>query len=142
MLTDRSIEEAAMKISQYPNPDGLAAFMANTDATPVVMLNLLKFKERADAPDEGISGMEAYGKYADAMRRIVEGEGGRIFWTGRVDEMVIGESDVDFDMVALVEYPSRQAFAKIVMDARVQAIGVHRAAGLAGQWLIAMTETD
>jgi uncharacterized protein (DUF1330 family) len=131
-----------MKISQYPNPDGLAAFMANTDATPVVMLNLLKFKDRADAPDEGISGMEAYGKYADAMRKIVEGEGGRIFWTGRVDEMVIGESDVDFDMVALVEYPSRQAFAKIVMDARVQAIGVHRAAGLSGQWLIAMTETD
>jgi len=141
MLTDRSIEEAAMKISQYPNPDGLAAFMANTDATPVVMLNLLKFKERADAPDEGVSGMEAYGKYADAMRRIVEGEGGRIFWTGRVDEMVIGESDVDFDMVALVEYPSRQAFAKIVMDARVQAIDVHRAAGLAGQWLVAMTAT-
>jgi uncharacterized protein (DUF1330 family) len=142
MLTDRSIEDAAMKISQYPSPDGLAAFMANTDATPVVMLNLLKFKERADAPDEGISGMEAYGKYADAMRKIVEGEGGRIFWTGRVTEMVIGESDVDFDMVALVEYPSRQAFAKIVMDARVQAIGVHRAAGLTGQWLIAMTETD
>lgn len=130
-----------MKINQYPNPERIAAFMANTDTTPVVMLNLLKFKERADAPDEGISGMEAYGKYADAMRKIVEAEGGRIFWTGRVTEMVIGESDVDFDMVALVEYPSRQAFAKIVMDARVQAIGVHRAAGLSGQWLIAMTQT-
>jgi len=130
-----------MQISQYPNPEGIAAFIANTDTTPVVMLNLLKFKERADAPDEGMSGMEAYGKYVDEMRKIVEGDGGRIFWTGRVTEMVIGESDVDFDMVALVEYPSRQAFAKIVMDARVQAIGVHRAAGLLGQWLIAMTQT-
>ncbi len=129
-----------MKISQYPNPEGIAALMANTDPTPVVMLNLLKFKERADAPDEGISGMEAYAKYGDAMRKIVEGGGGRIVWTGRATEMVIGESDVDFDMVALVEYPSRQAFAQIVMDARVQAIGVHRAAGLEGQWLVAMTQ--
>ena len=130
-----------MKISQYPNPEGLSALMTSEDPSPVVMLNLLKFKAKADAPDEGISGVEAYSKYAEAMRRIVEGEGGRFIWTGRVTGMVIGESDVDFDMAALVEYPSRQAFARIVQDARVQSIGVHRAAGLLGQWLIATTHT-
>ena len=130
-----------MKISQYPNPEGISALMTSEDPSPVVMLNLLKFKAKADAPDEGISGVEAYSKYAEAMRRIVEGEGGRFIWTGRVTGMVIGESDVDFDMAALVEYPSRQAFARIVQDARVQSIGVHRAAGLLGQWLIATTQT-
>ncbi len=130
-----------MKISQYPNPERLAAMMQSQEAGPVVMLNLLKFKETADAPDAGISGADAYAKYAQAMRVIVEEGGGRFIWMGRVTDMVIGESDVDFDVVALVEYPSRQAFVKIVSDARVQSIGVHRAAGLLGQWLVAMTQT-
>ena len=30
-----------------------------------------------------------------------------MIWSGRVTGMVIGESDVDFDMIALMEYPSR-----------------------------------
>ena len=130
-----------MKISQYPNPERLAALTQSQEPGPVVMLNLLKFKAEADAPDAGISGADAYAKYALAMRVIVEEGGGRFIWMGRVTDMVIGESDVDFDVVALVEYPSRQAFVKIVGDARVQSIGVHRAAGLLGQWLVAMTQT-
>ena len=130
-----------MKINQYPDPERLAELAQSEEPGPVVMLNLLKFKTKADAPDEGMSGAEAYAKYAQVMRVIVEGGGGRFIWMGRVTGMVIGESDVDFDMVALVEYPSRQAFVKIVSDARVQSIGVHRAAGLLGQWLVAMTPT-
>ncbi len=131
-----------MKISQYPNPEQIAELLASAETGPVVMVNLLKFKDRADAPDAGMSGMEAYAKYARAMVAIVEHGGGRMIWSGRINGMVLGESDVDFDMVALVEYPSRQAFAQIVGDARVQEIAVHRAAGLTGQWLIAATTAD
>ena len=126
-----------MNISQYPEPGQIAALLASTEPGPVVMVNLLKFKERADAPDVGITGKEAYAKYADAMVALVQENGGRLIWSGRLTGMVIGASDVPFDMVALVEYPSRQAFAQMVQDPRVQAIGVHRAAGLEGQWLIA-----
>lgn len=128
-----------MNISQYPTAERIMGLMENQDPTPVVMVNLLKFKDRADAPDEGLTGEAAYAKYADAMVAHVTAAGGRIIWSGRVAGMVIGDSDVDFDMVALVEYPSRQAFAQIVRDPHVQAIGVHRAAGLLGQWLIAAT---
>ena len=131
-----------MNISQYPKPEQIAALVTSTEPGPVVMVNLLKFKSRADAPHVGISGMEAYAKYAKAMVGIVEGGGGRMIWSGRVTGMVIGESDVDFDMIALMEYPSRQAFAQVVADARVQEIAVHRAAGLDGQWLIAATTAD
>ena len=42
-------------------------------------------------------------------------------------------------MAALVEYPSRKAFVEIAMSPEVAAIGVHRAAGLEGQWLLATT---
>ena len=131
-----------MNISQYPKPEQIAELLASTETGPVVMVNLLKFKARADAPDVGMSGMEAYAKYAKAMVAIVEGGGGRMIWSGRVTGMVLGESDVDFDMIALMEYPSRQAFAQVVVDARVQEIGVHRAAGLEGQWLIAASTAD
>jgi uncharacterized protein (DUF1330 family) len=126
-----------MDISQYPTPERVAALLTSPDPGPVVMLNLLKFKDHADAPDEGLTGEAAYRKYADAMVAFVTQAGGRLIWSGRITGMVIGDSDVDFDMIALVEYPSRQAFATIVQDPRVQAIGVHRAAGLLGQWLVA-----
>ncbi|HTO59142.1 MAG TPA: DUF1330 domain-containing protein [Pseudomonadales bacterium] len=131
-----------MKISQYPNPERIAAFLDNDDPKPVVMVNLLKFKARADAPDEGLSGAEAYMRYGAAMTTLVQSVGGRIIWSGRVTDMVIGESDVDFDVVALMEYPSRRAFAQLVRDARVQEISVHRTAGLQGQWLFATTQTS
>ena len=127
-----------MKIAQQPEPDQIRQLMEGPADTPVVMLNLLAFKERADGGEE--TGMEAYLKYAAAMREFVESKGGRFLWSGRVDSMVIGESDADFQVVGLVEYPSRQAFLEIASSAHVAEIGKDRAAGLAGQWLVAMTE--
>ena len=44
------IEGAAMKISQYPNPEGISALMPSEDPSPVVMLNLLKFKANSTHP--------------------------------------------------------------------------------------------
>ena len=73
------------------------------------------------------------------MRKIVESGGGRFIWSGRVDSQLIGRSDVRFDVVALVEYPSREAFRKLVSSPEVGEIGAHRAAGLEGQWLLATT---
>jgi hypothetical protein len=48
-------------------------------------VNLLTFKPTADAPDEGMSGEEAYRRYADHMRAFVESKGGRFPWIGRVE---------------------------------------------------------
>ena len=126
-------------IALHPTRQQLEALTESSETGPVVMLNLLRFKERATAPDEGVSGQEAYRRYVDAMRKIVEARGGRVLWTGRVDGQVIGEGAEGFQMAALVEYPSRKAFVAIATSPEVAAIGVHRTAGLAGQWLIATT---
>jgi uncharacterized protein (DUF1330 family) len=126
-------------IAVYPKKEQLEALLASPEQGPVVMLNLLRFKARASAPDEGLTGQEAYQRYATAMRGIVEGRGGRFLWMGRVDEQVIGEGAEGFAMAALVEYPSRRVFVEIATSPEVNAIGVHRAAGLEGQWLIATT---
>jgi len=129
--------EEDVQTSQYPTPEQIQELLRGNPDTPVVMLNLLRFKERAATPDEGASGVEAYRRYAEPMRRLVEERGGRFLWMGRVDSFVIGTSDTPFDAVALVEYPSRRVFVEIVNDPRVRGIGTHRAAGLDGQWLIA-----
>jgi uncharacterized protein (DUF1330 family) len=124
-----------------PRPEQIQELLRGPADTPVVMLNLLRFKPTADAPDSGISGAEAYAKYGDKMLPWIESQGGRLLWSGRADSFVIGDTDERFDLVALVEYPSRQAFVRVVSDPRVEAFAVHRKAGLEMQWLIAMTES-
>ncbi len=124
-----------------PTAETIQELMKGPADTPVVMVNLLTFKKGATDEHEGESGQAAYLQYAEKMRKIVEAAGGRFIWSGRVDSVVIASSDERFDVVALVEYPSREAFLKIVSSPEVAKIGVHRAAGLESQWLIATTET-
>jgi uncharacterized protein (DUF1330 family) len=126
----------------YPTPQQIQDLMSGPADRPVVMLNLLRFKPQADAPDQGVSGEDAYRRYAAPMRQVVESRGGRLLWMGRVDSQVIDTGGEGFDMIALVEYPSRQAFLAIATDPYVQEIGVHRAAGLASQWLIASSAEE
>jgi len=129
-----------MKIAQMPEPEQIKTLMEGPEDTPVVMVNLLSFKKDADGGNEGMSGQESYMLYGGKMRTFVESKGGRFIWSGRVDSMVIGESDADFQVVALVEYPSRKAFLEIASSPHVAEIGEDRKKGLAGQWLIATTE--
>ena len=129
-------------IAVYPTQEQIQALLAGPADRPVVMLNLLQFKDRATAPDEGLTGEEAYQRYADEMTRFVESRGGRVIWSGRVDGQVIGDGAGDFTMAALVEYPSRKAFVEIATSPKVAEIGVHRAAGLEGQWLLATTTSE
>ncbi len=125
-----------------PTPEQFQKLMEGPADTPVVMVNLLTFKKDASDDDAGVSGQEAYGRYAAEMRKFVESKGGRFIWAGRVDSMVIGESEEEFHVVALVEYPNRAAFLEIATSSHVAKIGEHRSAGLESQWLIATTETS
>jgi uncharacterized protein (DUF1330 family) len=126
-------------IAQYPTAEQLHALLAGPPDVPVVMLNLLRFKPHADAPDAGLSGEDAYRRYVKAMVPYIETKGARVLWTGRIDAQVIGSGADAFQMMALVEYPSRQVFVAIATDPHVAEIGAHREAGLEGQWLIAAT---
>src|SRR5262249_25046862 len=110
--------------------------------TPGLVATPLPCKPRADAPDDGLSGEEAYRRYADRMRAFVESKGARFLWIGRVDSQVIGTGGEAFHMIGLVEYPSREVFVSIATDPHVAEIGVHRAAGLESQWLLAATTEE
>jgi uncharacterized protein (DUF1330 family) len=123
----------------YPTAERIAGLTADASGEPIVMLNLLKFRERAQYADgrtSELSGRDAYMLYGEKMQQLVEREGGRMIFSGQVMSLVIGTVEDIWDVAALVEYPSSAAFARIATSPEVAAIGVHRAAGLAGQLLI------
>ncbi len=127
----------------YPTQERIAALMATPGNAPIVMLNLLKFRERAayeDGRATTLSGREAYMLYGEAMQKVVTKNGGKFLFMGTVSSLVIGTVDEMWDTVALVEYPSAAAFAKIATSPEVADIGVHRAAGLEGQLLIRVAQ--
>ena len=128
-------------IALYPTSEQIQSLLTGAPDRPVVMLNLLRFKPRADAPDADVSGEEAYRRYMADMLPFVTARGARVLWSGRVNSQVIGSGGEGFHHAALVEYPSRAVFVAIATSPDVQAFGVHRAAGLEGQWLLA-TSTE
>ena len=121
-----------------PNKAQFIELMEAPDEGPVVMLNLLKFKERAQGA-EG-SGASEYAKYGDAAVQMVEARGGQVLWMGRADQMLIGDAAEGWDSVALVQYPSRKAFIEMVSTPEYEQAHEHRESGLERTVLIACTE--
>jgi uncharacterized protein (DUF1330 family) len=127
----------------YPTTEQIETLRNDPSPKPIVMLNLLRFRARAQYPDgrkADLSGAQAYGIYADAMRKAVEREGGKFLFAGDVKYLAIGAVEDLWDIAALVQYPSAAAFVKIATSPEVAEIGVHRAAGLEGQLLICVSE--
>lgn len=111
-----------------PNHDQFVELLQSTDEGPVVMLNLLKFKERSSDGDS--SGGAAYGKYGDAVVEMIEARGGKVVWSGRAEQILIGDPADDWDVVVLVQYPSRRAFVEMVSTPEYEQAHEHREAGL------------
>jgi uncharacterized protein (DUF1330 family) len=127
----------------YPRPDQLKALLESDLSGPICMLNLLKFKEHAeyeDGRETDLSGHQAYQLYGAQMAPYVESNGGRLLHSSSAHFLMIGDGDVEWDMVAIMEYPSKQDFVKIASAPEVAEFGVHRTAGLAHQLLVACTE--
>lgn len=126
-----------------PTGDQLKSLLAMGGDKPIVMVNLLKFREKAQYDEPGepeMTGREAYDRYGRVMGPLVAARGGRLRFSSRVDALVIGEVGELWDAVAIMEYPSRAAFVAIATSPEVQEIGRHRKAGLAGQLLIQCSE--
>ena len=119
----------------YPTKAQFDGFFATGDDKPYVMVNLLKFKDRAvyDDPTIEISGKEAYEIYGAEVTKLVEAGGGRIVFTRGRDRHHCGRGRKAWDMVALAEYPSKAAFMQMMTSPEWAAIERHRTAGLAGQ---------
>lgn len=106
------------------------------------MLNLLRFKERADGIDDGVSGLEAYQRYGEAAAPFLARVGGRLLMALEAEGVVIGPEGSEWDMALMVEYPSLQKFMEMASNPDYLAIHEHRAAALADSRLIACRQAS
>lgn len=119
-----------------PPPEQALDFFGAAEDGPFVMVNLLKFKPRAeyqDGRDSHLTGAEAYARYGAEVSKLVEGLGGKVRYSGAVTGLLLGEVEDLWDMVALAEYPSLESFRGMAVSSEMKAIEHHRKAGLAGQ---------
>jgi uncharacterized protein (DUF1330 family) len=113
-----------------PTDEQLAALATLPADDPVVMINLLRFKQPG--------GAESYGVYAEKVQPHVDRAGARLLFWGSGRQMVIGpDANPWWDAILVVEYPSVRAFLEMVSDPEYQAVHVHRAEGLERAELIA-----
>ena len=134
-----------VKNAVYPGSTQITEFFGAPEDGPFVMVNLLKFKDKAeyaDGSDADISGREAYERYGVEVAKLVVGLGGRIRYSGPVTGLMLGEVEDLWDMVALAEYPSLAAFRQMATSPAMHAIEPHRTAGLAGQLNIKTKPAD
>lgn len=120
-LTDPAVVQELMK----PGPDG-----------PIFMVNLLKFKEKAEYDDgraSDLSGRDAYMIYGRAVTDILPKFGGKAIFAGDVTFLSLGKAEELWDEVAIAIYPKRADMVRMSMSAEWQEAAVHRTAGLKGQ---------
>jgi uncharacterized protein (DUF1330 family) len=119
-----------------PTSEQLGVFATKiADTQPLFMLNLLRFKDRASG-SEDVSGVELYGRYAAATADHLRRVGGELMWAGSCDTALIGPDDREWDLVAVVRYPSRAAFLEMVGNADYLATAQMRSDSLADSRLI------
>lgn len=120
--------------------EALEAMNGGDPDEPVVMLNLLRYRDVAQSGHgmDGLSGREAYGVYGQRFEALHPRFGGEPIWMGRAGRTVIGGED--WDVAILVRYPTRRQFVEMIRDPDYQAIAPIRAAALADSRLIETTQ--
>ena len=126
-----------------PSQKQIEGFMEPGYDGPIYMLNLLKFKEKAEYPDgrdTDLTGAEAYAIYSEEVVGHLANVGGGLMFAAQVERLMLGEVEELWDSAAIAMYPSRKAMMEMMSSPDYQASAIHRTAGLAGQLNIEMVE--
>ena len=126
-----------------PNQDQMEGFLEGDIETPIAMLNLLKFKEKAeyeDGRETNLTGKEAYSIYGDEVQEHLTKVGAETIFAGAVNRLMLGEVEDLWDTAVIARYPSRKAMLEMIMDSGYQESEKHRSAGLLGQLNIEIKE--
>jgi len=128
-----------MKNVLQPTGDQVRAFRDRQTGERIVMLNLLKFRDKAmyaDGRPSDLTGEQAYRLYGQAFKEIMEPRGVKVLYSGEVKGLLIGDGDDLWDAVAVIQYPTTDVMLAMLRDESYQRAQQHRAAGLEGQLLI------
>ena len=132
-----------------PTREAGRALLGRAIEGPIVMLNLLRFRDVADysacsalAPPSPISGIDAYRRYLELARPFVEGVGGELTFLGCGGPALIGPPDERWDAVLLVRHRGVAEFMAFATNEGYRNIAGHRMAALGDSRLVPMIEID
>lgn len=124
-----------------PERDQFEAFKALPRDQPVMMLNMLLFRDRAEYEDgREATGAEAYAAYGEASAPVFTRVGGEIIWRGVPEVMLIGPFEKRWDLMFIARYPTAAAFLEMVTDPEYQQAVKHRQAAVLDSRLIRTRE--
>jgi uncharacterized protein (DUF1330 family) len=116
-----------------PTGDDIKRYLAEDAEGPVVMLNLLRFREGPDA-------RASYEEYGRRVQPFLEEVGASAIYVGECSTAVVAPAaGWDWDMVLLARYPSRKAFLQMVANPAYQEITSLRTQALSEAVLQATT---
>ena len=91
-----------------PSKAQIKVIMEGEKDTPIHMVNLLKFRDKAeyeDGRETDMTGRQAYAIYSAEVKGHIEKVGGEILFEGQVSGLMVGEVEDLWDMIAIVRYP-------------------------------------
>ena len=131
------------KNSVHPSKEQMEGFLEGDTEAPIAMINLLKFKEKAeyeDGRDTDLTGEQAYAIYGKEVVEHLKKVGGKISFGGSINRLMLGEVEELWDTTFIAKYPSKKAMLKMINDPDYLESNKHRVAGLAGQLNIEVRE--
>ena len=129
----------------YIDPERLQfeAFKALPRDEPIMMLNLLRFRDKAAYADgRDATGAEAYAAYGRDSAPVFQRVGGEIVWRGKPEVMLIGPGDEQWDLAFIARYPTAGAFLEMVTDPQYREAVKHRQAAVLDSRLIRTAEAE
>lgn len=131
------------KNSVNPTKEQMQGFLEGDSEVPISMINLLKFKEKAeyeDGRDTNLTGEQAYAIYGQEVVEHLKKVGGELIFGGSINRLMLGEVEELWDKAFIAKYPSKKAMLKMITDPDYLESNKHRIAGLAGQLNIEVKE--
>lgn len=97
-----------------PRGTDIKRYLAEDTGGPVVMLNLLRFRD---------GGRESYSQYAAELEEtLLPRYGAKVLYAGLGSTALVAEDGQAWDAVLIVQYPSRDAFSRMVADPDYQQV--------------------
>lgn len=126
-----------------PEREQFEAFKALPRNLPVMMLNLVRFRDQAVYPDgREATGAEAYAAYGRESAPVFQRVGGEVVWRGKPELMLIGPRDKRWDLIFVARYPTAGAFLEMVTDPVYREAVKHRQAAVLDSRLIRTGDLD
>ena len=128
-----------------PTQKQIETLIALPADAPVAALNLFKFNQQAQyqpgdpeygTPEADVPGTEAYRRYSAEAGPFITRLGGHVVFSTPVAQTMIGPEDTQWDLAAIMYFPTRSAFMEMLSDAQFQQASRHRLAALADHCML------